>query len=163
MREWWMGLFLIVDTGRRVCHKTKKRGQLNVCTLFPPAAEVCARLARNFCQSLITVKSRAYDLVWLNVWYFTVAGLERGSEGISSPYNYTTWLRERGRERGCVPSLDVYTIHIQRRNTQRGKVPPPQPVRNFFRSKPRAIVKEWGAWPFLKVLILIGKFCACSL
>jgi hypothetical protein len=33
-----------------------KRGQLNVCTvyvygvIFPPEAEICARLASNFCQ-----------------------------------------------------------------------------------------------------------------
>jgi hypothetical protein len=59
-----------------------KRGQLNVCTvyicvlcmvctLFPPVAEVCARMAGNFYLKLTTVKSGAYDLVWLSVCYFT--------------------------------------------------------------------------------------------
>jgi hypothetical protein len=55
-----------------------KRGQLNVCivyvycvwslwcTLFPPVAEICARLARKFYQWLRTVKSGAYDMVWPN-------------------------------------------------------------------------------------------------
>ncbi len=27
-----------------------KRSQLNVCTLFPPDAKICARLAGNYCQ-----------------------------------------------------------------------------------------------------------------
>ncbi len=28
----------------------------------------------------------------------------RGRRAVSSPYHYTTWLRERGREGDCVPS-----------------------------------------------------------
>ncbi len=59
-----------------------KRSHLNVstvhvycvcvlCTLFPPAAEICARLAGNYCQQLTTVKSGANDLVWQSVCYFT--------------------------------------------------------------------------------------------
>ncbi len=27
-----------------------KRGQLNLCSLFPPVSEICARSAGNFCQ-----------------------------------------------------------------------------------------------------------------
>jgi hypothetical protein len=53
-----------------------KRSQLNVCTvyvycvrctLFPPAADNCARLAGNFCRKLATVKSGANDMFWLYV------------------------------------------------------------------------------------------------
>jgi hypothetical protein len=35
--------------------------------LFPPVAEICARLASNFCRELTTVKPGAFDMVWLNV------------------------------------------------------------------------------------------------
>jgi hypothetical protein len=59
-----------------------KGGQLKVCTvyiycvwctLFPSVAGICARLAGNFCKKLTTVESGAYDLVWLNVCYFTAS------------------------------------------------------------------------------------------
>jgi hypothetical protein len=49
-----------------------KKSQLNVCTvyvycvrctLFPPVAETCARLAGNLCQYLTTVTSGANSLV----------------------------------------------------------------------------------------------------
>jgi hypothetical protein len=62
-----------------LCSATKLgRNQLNVCTvygvLFPPlAAEICARLAGNFCQLLATVKSGANDMLWLNVLYFVAS------------------------------------------------------------------------------------------
>jgi hypothetical protein len=78
-----------------------------LCTLvysFPPAAETCARLADSFCLSLLsTVKSWANGMVWLNVLYFTARW---GGGGVAhhSPYHYTTWLKERGREGGSVPS-----------------------------------------------------------
>jgi hypothetical protein len=34
-----------------------------LCTLLPPAAEICARLAGRYCQKLTTEKSVAIDLV----------------------------------------------------------------------------------------------------
>ncbi len=71
MREWY-GAFpnwgpLAEDSATKL-----KRGQLNVCTVFgvlfsPHVAEICARMAGNFCQQLTTVKSGAYDMVSLNV------------------------------------------------------------------------------------------------
>ncbi len=75
-----MGLFLIWDPLAEDSATKLKTGQLYMCTLylygvwctlFPPVAEICARLAGNFCQT--TVKSGAYDMVWLNVWYFTAS------------------------------------------------------------------------------------------
>ncbi len=70
-----MGLFLIVGHWPKILPENSKGGggQLNVCTvyvycvwctLFPPVAKICTS---NFCQSLTTVKSGAYDMVWLNV------------------------------------------------------------------------------------------------
>ncbi len=43
-----------------------------MCTLSPPAAEICVRPADNFFL-LTTVKSGANDMVWLNVLYFTAS------------------------------------------------------------------------------------------
>ncbi len=40
------------------------------CTLFPPLAETCARLAGNLYQYLTTVTSGANSLVWVTVCYF---------------------------------------------------------------------------------------------
>ncbi len=40
------------------------------CTLFPPVAETCARLAGNLCQYLTTVTSGANNLVWVTVCLF---------------------------------------------------------------------------------------------
>ncbi len=59
-----------------------KGGQINVCTvyvysvwcnLFPPVAEICARLAGNFCQYLTTVTSVANSMVWVIVCYFSAS------------------------------------------------------------------------------------------
>jgi hypothetical protein len=80
-REWY-GAFpgcgpLAEDSAAKL-----KRSQLNVCTvyvycvrytLFPSAAEICARLAGNFRPKLTTVQSGANDMVWLNVFYFTAS------------------------------------------------------------------------------------------
>ncbi len=51
-----------------------------LCTLFTPAAEICARLAGNYCQQLTTVKSGANDLVWQTVCFFT-ASQQGGGRG----------------------------------------------------------------------------------
>jgi hypothetical protein len=42
-------------------------------TPFPPVAEICARLAGNFCQDMTTVSCWANSLVWLSVCYFTAS------------------------------------------------------------------------------------------
>ncbi len=81
----------------------------DVGTLLPPVAEICARLAGNFCQLLTTVKSGANGMVWLNVLYFTASqqgGGREGELGNHSPYQNTTrtWLMKRGREGVNVPS-----------------------------------------------------------
>jgi hypothetical protein len=34
-----------------------------------------------------------------------------GSGAVSFPYHYITWLRERGREEGCVP-LGIHTVQF---------------------------------------------------
>ncbi len=79
---------------------TKYDKFLNGCTLFPPEAEICAGLAGNFRQQLATVKSRAKDMVWLTVFYFTASQLagggERGSRAYA-PHTVTlpTWFRWR--------------------------------------------------------------------
>ena len=39
-----------------------------VCS-FPPVAEICARLAGNFCQYMTTVSCWANSLVWVSVCY----------------------------------------------------------------------------------------------
>jgi hypothetical protein len=44
-----------------------------LCTLFPPVAEICARLSGNFCQYFTTVASGANSLVWVAVCYFTAS------------------------------------------------------------------------------------------
>ena len=43
------------------------------CTPFPPVAEICARLAGNFCQYMTTVSCWANSLVWVSVCYFTAS------------------------------------------------------------------------------------------
>ncbi len=53
------------------------------CTPSPPVAEICARLADNFCQYMTTVSCWANSLVWVALCYFTV----------TQPY--TTWPRWR--------------------------------------------------------------------
>ncbi len=59
-----------------------KRSQLSVCTvcvycvrctLFPLVAEICARLAGNFCQYFTTLSCWANSLVWVAVCYFTAS------------------------------------------------------------------------------------------
>jgi hypothetical protein len=61
-----------------------KKSQLNVCTvyvycvrctLFPPVAKICARLAGNFyfCQYMTTVSCWENSLVWVAVCYFTAS------------------------------------------------------------------------------------------
>ncbi len=78
------------------------------CTLFPPVAEICARLAGNFCQYMTTVSCRANSLVWVAVCYFTAASRVGEGGGVwqlclhSVIQPYTTW--PRWREGGCVPS-----------------------------------------------------------
>ena len=58
------------------------------CTPFPPVAEICARLAGNFCRYISTVSCWANSLVWESVCYFTASsqgGGGRGSEASLSP------------------------------------------------------------------------------
>jgi hypothetical protein len=62
--------------GRRFGRKTQKGPTKFLCmyvqcTLLPPAAELCAGLAVNFCQKLATVTSASNGMVWLTVCYFT--------------------------------------------------------------------------------------------
>ena len=77
-----VGLFLIGGPLAEDSATKLKGGQLNVftvyvfcvwSTLFPPVAEICARLAGNFCQYLTTVTSGANSLVWVSVCYFTAS------------------------------------------------------------------------------------------
>ena len=99
---------------------------------FPPVAEICARLAGKFCQQLTTVKSVAYGMVCLNLLYFPSSQQgweERGSGAVNSPYYYTTFLRARGMEGGCVPSpcrkqgilefrLSFFLFTVQKKNNK---------------------------------------------
>jgi hypothetical protein len=68
-----LGLFLIVDHWPKgFGHNLTQKGPAKCvycvrCTLVSPAAEICARLAGNFCHWLTTVKSGANGMVWLNV------------------------------------------------------------------------------------------------
>ena len=50
------------------------------CTPFPPVAEICARLAGNFCQYISTVSCWANSLVWESVCYFP-ASQQGGRDG----------------------------------------------------------------------------------
>ncbi len=54
LREWYGAVPNRVATGGRFCRKTQKwPAKCVYCvwrTIFPPAAEICARLAGNFCQ-----------------------------------------------------------------------------------------------------------------
>jgi hypothetical protein len=67
------------------------------CTLFPPVADICARLAGNFCLYFTTVSCWSNSLVWVAVFYFTasycsrVGGGGRGSVATLSPMRYTTY------------------------------------------------------------------------
>ncbi len=75
---------------------------------FPDCEPLAEDSATKLQRGQLTVKSWAYDLVWLNVCYFTASwqgGGERGSGAISSPYHYTTWIRDRGREGVAFPPL----------------------------------------------------------
>ncbi len=76
-----LGLFLIGGHLLKIAARLK-RSQLNVCTvyvycvrctLFPPVAETCARLASNLCQYLTTVTSGANSLFWVTVCYLTAS------------------------------------------------------------------------------------------
>jgi hypothetical protein len=67
-----MGLFLIWDHWPKIL----PQNQLNVCTVyvccvwctpFPQWLKFVPGWPGNFCQSLTTVKSGTYDMVWLNV------------------------------------------------------------------------------------------------
>jgi len=80
------------------------------CTPFPPVAEICARLADNFCQYMTTVSCWAKSLVCVAVCYFT-ASLQGGGEGecgnsVSVALNSLTLPGPGGesREGGYVPS-----------------------------------------------------------
>ncbi len=91
------------------------------CTPFPPVAEICARLANNFCQYMTTVSCWANSLVWVSVCYFTASqqgGGGRGSEATLSPQRYTAlhYLPQVARAgRGVVfPPLGVHTVHVIR-------------------------------------------------
>ncbi len=64
------------------------------CSSFPPVAEICARLAGNFCQYMSTVSCWANSLVWVSVCYFRASqqgGGWRGSEATLSPQRYTAF------------------------------------------------------------------------
>jgi len=71
MREWYGAFPDWGPLAEDFATNTKlKRGQLNVCTVYVycvwwTMAEICTRLAGNFCQYLTTVKSGAYNMVWL--------------------------------------------------------------------------------------------------
>ncbi len=66
-----MGLFLIGGPLTEDSAAKLKKSQLNVCTVYvycvysilPPVAEICARLAGNFCQYLTRGTSGAKSLV----------------------------------------------------------------------------------------------------
>jgi len=78
-----MGLSMTVPWAVGPSAAKLKRSQPNVYTvvyvycvqrtIYPPVAEICARLAGNFCQKLTIVKSGAPGMVWLNVLYFTAS------------------------------------------------------------------------------------------
>ncbi len=67
--------------------------------LFPPATEICAKLADNFCQKLATVKSGANGMVWLTAisQLTSRGGCGEWSWAITlhnvTQLMYTTWLR----------------------------------------------------------------------
>ncbi len=115
MREWY-GAFpdwgpLAEDSAAKL-----KSSQLNVCTvyaycvqctLFPPVAEICARLAGNFCQYMARVTSGAKSLVWVQLSAISQLASRVGEGGgvgqpclhiVTQPY--TTWPRWREQGRG---------------------------------------------------------------
>ncbi len=106
-------------TGPRFGCKTQKGpskyGKLLRCVFFSLAAKICAELAGNFRQQLATVKSRAKDMVWLTLCYFTASqqgggGGERGSRAYAP---YTVTLPGSGGEskEGGLRSLPLVLVH----------------------------------------------------
>jgi hypothetical protein len=101
MREWKgvvPGFSWLWATGRRFCHKTQQ-GPAKFVYAVPP-------IGRKFPSVVDNSK------VW-GIWYgldecliFQLAGWGgwTGSGAISFLYHHTTWIRERGRKGGCVPS-----------------------------------------------------------
>ncbi len=93
-----MGLFLIGGHWPKILPQNKKGASeicvLCICTLygvlFSPLWLKFVRAAGNFSQKLTTVKSGAYDMVWLNLWYFTASwqGGGKGEGALSSQYHY---------------------------------------------------------------------------
>jgi hypothetical protein len=69
-----------------------------LCTFFPPAAEICARLAANYCQKLTTVKYGPNDLVG-RLSAISQLASRVGRRGGVGHY----LARERGREGGSIP------------------------------------------------------------
>jgi hypothetical protein len=77
-----MGLFLLGGHLLKILPQSSKGASLMFvqcivycvqCTPFPPVAEICARLAGNFCQFMTTVSCWANSLVWVAVCYFTAS------------------------------------------------------------------------------------------
>jgi hypothetical protein len=100
-----VGLFLILGYWPKICFKTQKEPAKCVycvrCTLFPPVAEIYARLPESLRQ-----------MIWFG-WMSYISQLaskgggERGSWALGnrSPYRYTTWLRERAGRGVAFPPL----------------------------------------------------------
>ncbi len=84
-----------------------------LCTLFPPVAEICARLACNFCQDMTTVSCWANSLVWVAVCYSQLASRVGEGGGVwqlclhSVTQPYTTWPRW-GEQGGGLHSLPLW-------------------------------------------------------
>ncbi len=81
------------------------------CTPFPSVAEICARLAGNFCQYITSVSCWANSLVWMSVCYFPASWQGGGGRGewgnfVSIALHSLSLPGPGGesREGGCVPS-----------------------------------------------------------
>jgi hypothetical protein len=83
---------------------------------FPPVAEICARLAGNFCQYMTRVSCWANSLVWVSA-ISQLASREGEGGGVrqlclhSVTQPFTTWPRWR-EQGGGLCSLPLYATHI---------------------------------------------------
>ncbi len=131
-----MGLFLIGGTGRRSCHKTRRMPAKCVycvfvyyvwCTLFPPVAEICARLAAISVSTW--QEGRMGQIVWFG-WLSAISQLasrveEGGGVGqlclhiVTQPY--TTWPRWREQGGGLRSLPLVKTRWVWQRDCNRSR------------------------------------------
>jgi hypothetical protein len=109
-----MGLFLIVGHWPKILPQNSK-GASYMCVPYT-CTVYCVLLSPLLLKSVpawpaITVSSWQQQSLWQMIWFGRLSAIswlarrvggggERGSWAKSSPYHYTTWLRERGRGGG---------------------------------------------------------------